>query len=69
MEARVKKDKSAINKRLVANVTNARSIAKQYGPETDDWTGKQITLYRTQCMAFGEMVDCIRIREPQKKDR
>jgi phage-related protein len=26
------------------------------------WAGRQITLYPTQCEAFGKTVDCIRVR-------
>lgn len=63
MEERHRRDKSTLNKRLVLNKTNAKSIAKVCGSETDDWSGKRITLYATTCKAFGEIVDCIRIRE------
>lgn len=55
--------KKAINKRLVLNKTNAKTIMKLYGTETNDWLGRRITLYATTCQAFGETVDCIRIRE------
>lgn len=48
-------------KKLVLNKTNARSIAKLYGYETNDWVGKKITLFPTQCDAFGETVDCVRV--------
>ena len=51
-------------KRLVLNITNMRSIAKALGSfETDDWPGGKITLYPTTCPAFGEIRDCIRVRE------
>lgn len=50
-------------KGFVMNVTNARTIADLYGDETDDWTGKRITIYPTQVRAFGKMQDCIRVRE------
>ena len=49
-------------KRMVLCKTNAKRIAKQHGPNTDDWTGKTITLYPTSCMAFGEETECIRVR-------
>ena len=49
-------------KRLVLNKTNAKAIAGLYGWETNEWAGKRITLYATQCQAFGETVDCIRVR-------
>ena len=34
-------------KGMVLNKTNAMNIAAMYGPETDSWTGKAITLYTT----------------------
>jgi hypothetical protein len=62
MEERHRRDSKQINKRLVLNVTGAKAIAKLHGNETDDWVGKRITLFATQCMAFGSQTDCIRIR-------
>lgn len=49
-------------KGMVLNKTNARFIAKLYGPLTDEWTGKQITIYGTTCKAFGETVECVRVK-------
>jgi len=51
-------------KRLVLNKTNALSIAralKEY--EMDNWPGRKVTIYPTKDRAFGELVDCIRVRE------
>jgi hypothetical protein len=48
-------------KKLVLNKTNAKAISRLYGHETDDWKGKRITLFPTQCEAFGETVDCVRV--------
>lgn len=67
MEDRHAKDKKRRNKRLVLNKTNAASIAKVWGNETNDWTGRPITLFPTTCMAFGKPADCIRIREKKPK--
>jgi hypothetical protein len=69
MEERCRRDKKQINKRLVLSKTTAKTIAKIYRPETNDWVGKQIQLYQTTCMAFGEEVDCIRIRPSIPKKR
>lgn len=62
-------------KKLVLNKTNAKSIAKLYGYETDAWVGRSVTLFPTQCEAFGETVDCVRImidrsltQQPQGED-
>ena len=49
-------------KKLVVNKTNLRSIGSLLGSEADDWKGKRVTLYPTQCQSFGETVDCIRVR-------
>ncbi len=49
---------------LVLNVTNSGTIAEAYGPETDDWGGKAITLYATKTQFGGKMVDCVRIKIP-----
>ena len=50
-------------KRLVLNKTNMNSIADMYGYEADEWVGKKITVYPTTCSAFGDTVDCVRIRK------
>jgi hypothetical protein len=47
---------------MVGNKTNCKTLAAMYGNNTDDWVGKSCTLYVGQCEAFGETVDCIRIR-------
>ena len=49
-------------KKLVLNKTNAKLIAAHHGEESDDWIGKQITLYATQCKFGRDTVDCIRVR-------
>ena len=49
-------------KKWVLNKTNAKTIAKLYGNDTDAWIGKRITLFPTTCQSFGETVDCIRVK-------
>lgn len=49
-------------KPLILNVTNSKSINKLYGPYIEDWAGKKITLYASTTRAFGEIVECLRIR-------
>lgn len=49
-------------KKMVLGKTNAKSIGKVLGNDTSDWAGKKITLYPTTCKAFGEVVECIRVR-------
>ena len=47
---------------FVLNKTNANTICSMYGPETDAWIGKTITLWPTQTDYKGETVPCIRIK-------
>lgn len=49
-------------KPLILNMTNSKSIAKLYGPYIEDWAGKQITLFASTTKAFGDIVECLRIR-------
>lgn len=49
-------------KPLALNSTNAKVIAQLYGNDTSDWVGKKITIYPTTCDAFGQTVECIRVR-------
>jgi len=49
-------------KGLVLNVTNANTIAAMYGPRTEDWVGKPVTLFPTKAKYGREIVDAIRIR-------
>ncbi len=49
-------------KKLGLNTTNAHAIGEMYGPESDDWVGKTITLYPTKDRLGAKIVDCIRIR-------
>ncbi len=54
-------------KQLVLNKTNAKSIAKALNEKRAvKWAGQRITLYPTECMAFGKITDCIRVREENK---
>jgi hypothetical protein len=50
-------------KGLVLNRTNAMIIVGLYGDESDEWTGKRISIYPTKVRAFGTMQDAIRVRE------
>lgn len=50
-------------KGMVLNKTNAKRIARLYGPETDEWKGKVIELYTEPVKAFGETHNAIRVRE------
>ena len=54
-------------KKLVLKKTNCKSIEKLHGSKAEEWIGQQVTLYPTKCMAFGQQVDCIRVRETAPK--
>lgn len=58
-------------KTLVLNKTNANSIAKMFGPDTDNWIDGTIQIYPTTT-TFGDKKDvpCIRVYEepPQLMD-
>jgi len=58
-------------KKLVLNKTNATQIAQLHGAKAEKWVGKKVTLFPTTCAAFGQTVDCIRIRPtmPQSKPK
>mgnify|MGYP001592805054 CR=1 FL=1 len=51
-------------KRLGLNITNANSIAKILGDDTDDWIGGEVKIYPTTT-EFGDKKDipCIRVIE------
>jgi hypothetical protein len=49
-------------KSLGLNKTNASTIAKLHGPDTDGWVGKRITIYPTEVQFQAEMVLSIRVR-------
>jgi hypothetical protein len=52
-------------RRLVLNQTTARQIAKVAGADSDQWPGKQITLYRDETVEFqGRPSPGIRVRVP-----
>lgn len=49
-------------KKMTLNKTNANRIAAMHGLDTDDWIGKGITVFPTECEFRGDMVGCIRVR-------
>ena len=55
-------------KGLVLNKTNGKIIAAICGsPNTDQWNGKSITLFATTTTAFGDTVECVRVRPTAPK--
>ena len=56
---------SYLDKPLVLNVTNERSMVALYGTDSKGWIGKEIVLYKTETQWNDETVRCIRIKAPQ----
>lgn len=50
-----------MQKGMVLNKTNAKSIANWYGDDTDYWPGQSIILYSTKVQFGKDMVDGIRV--------
>lgn len=57
------------NKGLVLNKTNAKTIAHEYGDDTDDWRDCEIVLFEVMTEFQGNPVEAIRVRRPTIKDR
>lgn len=51
-----------ISKAMRLNVVNTNTIIALYGSETDDWTGKAIAIYPSECDFQGKRVKCIRVK-------
>lgn len=50
------------DKQLVLNSTNRKLLVEMYGTKVREWFGKQVTLYVTEVMSFGELKNAVRIR-------
>jgi len=54
---------------MVLNQVNARRIMAAYGTDTEDWVGKQITIYVDHDVTFGnDVVAGLRVRIPGNAD-
>lgn len=60
---------SKSGKPLALNATNCKTIAGMYGPDTDDWIGKRVTLFPTTTNSPEGVVECVRIRPKVPSDR
>ena len=49
---------------LICNKPNLVAVARQYGPETDTWAGKRISLRPETVKAFGDTHLVIRVGTP-----
>lgn len=53
-----------LDKSLLLNMTNARTISDLYGGDTDAWVGRQIMLFTAPVDYQGKKVNAIRVRGP-----
>ena len=53
---------------LIINRTNWRAIADLYGDESDDWTGKRITLVSMMVDAYGKQTRAVRVKPARPSD-
>ena len=56
-----------VEKGMVLNKTNTKTISQLLGLDTDDWYGKRITLFATEVDFQGETVLAIRVRKRAPK--
>jgi len=55
-------------KSMVLNTTTIRVLEKAYGVDSDDWTGKKVTLFVDEGVTFkGQVVGGLRLRCPKSK--
>ena len=54
-----------MKKGLLVNKTNADRLSHLYGPDTDDWIGREIVLYSELTNYQGRAMDGIRVRAPE----
>lgn len=52
------------DKGLVLNKTNAMVISASYGPESDEWAGKELCIYPAKVQFQGQMTDALRVEVP-----
>lgn len=51
-------------KGIVLNKVNSSTIAGTYGDETDNWSGKPLSIYPDKTSFRGDIVPCLRVRVP-----
>jgi hypothetical protein len=54
---------------FLLNKTNGKIIAGLYGPKTEAWIGKLLTLFPTTTTLGSDTVDCIRVRPSVPKSQ
>jgi hypothetical protein len=56
-----------MKKGMICNRTNADRIAHLYGPDNDDWIGREIVLYSELTNYQGRAMDGLRVRAPEPR--
>ena len=56
-------------KGMVCNKTNADRIAYLYSPDTDNWIGKEVTLYAEMVSFQGKVMEALRIKPPKRSQK
>lgn len=56
-----------LDKSLLLNMTNARTIGDLYGGDTDGWVGRQVMLFTMPVDYQGKKVQAIRVRAPAQQ--
>lgn len=54
-----------LDRGLVLNKVNSRTIAALYGSDTEKWIGKKVIIYRSETSYQNKTVPCIRVRDKQ----
>lgn len=49
-------------KQLVLRPTITKYLMKEFGPDSDQWIGREIELYGSECTFGGDTVECCRVR-------
>ena len=55
-----------MKKGMICNRTNADRIAHLYGPDNDDWIGREIVLYSELTNYQGRAMEGLRVRAPER---
>jgi len=62
------KDGSEYPRPFKAPKSVQHGLSLLFGPDAEDWKGKDVTIFATKCMSFGEVEPCIRIQFPAEID-
>lgn len=58
----IAKDGTEYPRPLPIRSTMMYAMASVFGSEIEAWAGKEVPLYRTTCLSFGDVEECVRIR-------